>query len=797
MLDLAEWLSSRSADTLARMLARRRGALRDPQPRSISELADRLRHPFSVSAALVDLPRPALQVLEAVNALGRDRTRAELARLVGREPADPELVEVLELLAGWALVWPDGGATPPVPAGATLRSVPVEQLWPAPLQLGPPARSLLTGLTSTQLRGIARALELPADHTIVDTVEELASWFAEPGNVPRLIETAPAAERKLLTETAWNGPRVEVFGLYSGDSRIMRGRGSWARERGLLVADAWATTLTMPREVALAVRGPDYRAPFEPRPPELALISLSVDAVEHAAAAAAARAVSQVAALVDECSRRPATVRKAGGVGAREIRRLAKVLGDSEDVTRLWLELAAAANLIRPGRAGVKPTSGYDEWRVSEPAAQLMPLLRVWPTLGPAPLYRPDDGSPAPAALDGLDCGSAVPLLRRGVLSVACSFPAERAAPSAAAAAELIRWYRPFIADDAGDAVQVSLALWREAELLGLIARGAASSLGRGMLDDDPVALEGLAAELLPAAETTARFQADLTAVVAGPPTAALAALLDGVADREARGTASVWRFTPESVRRAYDRGDDRDNLLKELRAAAVDGTLPQPLEYLVGDVARRHGAVRIRPVTCCLRSDDPALLAELQATRSLAGLGLTLLAPTVLASTAPAADTLAALRAAGYAPVEETADGVPVIERPESHRAPARPTWPHQRAEPEPRDLTALARQLLATGLDPADEPTDDPTRSAIRTAAPRLTPDEVRVLSTAIDEGLPVYIEYTNAQGRSSSRVIEEVIVDGPVIHAWCQLRDDERVFALDRIRAVAPAVPQLRPR
>ena len=103
---------------------------------------------------------------------------------------------------------------------------------------------------------------------------------------------------------------------------------------------------------------------------------------------------------------------------------------------------------------------------------------------------------------------------------------------------------------------------------------------------------------------------------------------------------------------------------------------LPQPLEYLVTDVARRHGTLRARSVGCVLRADDPALLAEIAATKALATLRLSLLAPTVLASTLPLDRTLAALRAAGYAPVGEADDGAPVIERPTQRRAPAEPTY-------------------------------------------------------------------------------------------------------------------------
>ncbi|MBM2622947.1 hypothetical protein JIG36_46355 [Actinoplanes sp. LDG1-06] len=62
-------------------------------------------------------------------------------------------------------------------------------------------------------------------------------------------------------------------------------------------------------------------------------------------------------------------------------------------------------------------------------------------------------------------------------------------------------------------------------------------------------------------------------------------------------------------------------------------------------------GRVLVRPVGCCLCSDDDTLLTEILDNRSLEPLGLVRLAPTVLASAEAPAATLTALRAAGYAP--------------------------------------------------------------------------------------------------------------------------------------------------
>lgn len=106
----------------------------------------------------------------------------------------------------------------------------------------------------------------------------------------------------------------------------------------------------------------------------------------------------------------------------------------------------------------------------------------------------------------------------------------------------------------------------------------------------------------------------------------------------------------------------------------AEGGRLPQALDYLIEDVGRRHGRIRVQPAGCCLCGDDEALLTEILHTRSLAALQLVRLAPTVLASAKPEKETLAALRAAGFAPA-----GNATIERLPRHREPElidEPEW-------------------------------------------------------------------------------------------------------------------------
>src|SRR4029077_14446039 len=94
---------------------------------------------------------------------------------------------------------------------------------------------------------------------------------------------------------------------------------------------------------------------------------------------------------------------------------------------------------------------------------------------------------------------------------------------------------------------QVVAALAESAHV-GLTRLGGLASYARTLLagDDPGPALT----DLLPAEVDHVLIQADLTAVAPGPLTRERAHDLHLLADVESRGQATVYRFTPSSVRR-------------------------------------------------------------------------------------------------------------------------------------------------------------------------------------------------------------------------------------------------------
>ncbi|MEW1718997.1 helicase-associated domain-containing protein [Streptomyces sp. NPDC093109] len=813
--------------------------MREPAPRSLGEAAERMGRLESVVLVLPLLPRPVLQTTEALAALGTPAPVGALEKLLGVPVDRGPLASVLRTLADHALVWP-------APDGRLRMVSALHQWWTSPLGLEARLGALLSDKSSEELRRITESLGLGAGRTRQERLDRILEHHRDPARVREVADSAPEGVRTLLYgQAAGSTPPVAASG---GGARYADER--WATDRALLVRRHYGSRAALPAEVTLALRGPDWRAPFDPLPPKPDLRPLTAAEVEREAAAVAAELTGHAAALLAECARRPPARLRTGGIGPRELVRLTKAAQCPEDVARLVLACAYAAGLLARDGETLPVTGAYDEWAEREPAEQLVRLLRAWWTLGRTPTHAHDaEGRPRPA-LDTAPPSAECVRDRHALLAAAARLPVTHGVREPAALGRLVSWHRPLAATHPQDRTPFA-ALVREAGLFGVLARGALSPLGAalratgpgesrrsggndtsgdaaggsgGGTAGGPGGLAECARRLLPSALDRARIGADLTAVVPGVPSARLAGVLDSVAVREARGTASVWRFGPDSVRGALDGGRSAEEITAELAAVAEADALPQPLVYLIADTARRHGQVRVAGAGCVIHGVQPALLTEIASHRRLSRLGIRPLAPSVLLSGLPLEETLTALRAEGYAPVAEESDGTARAERQAQPRArpgagagsgagegaAGRAVRARAGAVPRPRDgrpragsspavpdLAELAALLLAAAHDPLDgAPYLSRTEETLaHRCPPRLSRTELRRLAAALEEESPVTIEYADDAGDSDDSggrtvyLLREPFLDPPELIGRCPGEPGERSFSLARIRSVPP--------
>ncbi|AZQ35591.1 DNA-binding protein [Streptomyces cyaneochromogenes] len=297
---------------------------------------------------------------------------------------------------------------------------------------------------------------------------------------------------------------------------------------------------------------------------------------------------------------------------------------------------------------------------------------------------------------------------------------------------------------------------------------------------------------LLPEPLDHVLLQADLTAVAPGPLQRPLAAVLDVLADVESKGGATVYRFTPASVRRALDAGRSASDLHAFL-AEHSRTPVPQPLAYLIDDVARKHGHLRVGAASAYVRCDDDAMLNEILADKRAAGLRLRRLAPTVLAAQADPAALLEGLRAMGFAPAAESAEGDVLITRADAHRTPPRTAPAPVPDGPPTPDATLLAAAIRA--IRAGDLASTTPRKPSASTAQvtggdlPRTTSAEtLATMQAAVLTGEALWIGYVNAEGAASQRVIAPVRVEGGFVTAYDHTADEVRTYPLHRITGVA---------
>jgi hypothetical protein len=203
-----------------------------------------------------------------------------------------------------------------------------------------------------------------------------------------------------------------------------------------------------------------------------------------------------------------------------------------------------------------------------------------------------------------------------------------------------------------------------------------------------------------------------------------------------------------------------------------------------------------VAEVVCVVCANDEALLAEVAAHRKLARLGLRLLAPTVMASSAPLDTTLAALRDAGYAPVPVGPDGTSTIQRTVPAHATATPTHTDATAlsaattrRPDPGgvvDPLELAARLQAAAA-PAEPMSEHQARAMIAKHAAQLSVTEQFNLQYLVSYGLSTRVEATVDGGATRLWTLEKGELDGDVLHAWCPDVGDYETLPLSAITKV----------
>ena len=591
---------------------------------------------------------------------------------------------------------------------------------------------------------------------------------------------APADAKKVLDRLVWGPPRGSV-----GDIKNPGPGVTWLLEKKFLVPLDQRTVI-LPREVAIALRGGKIHKERYMKQPTLSGSKRIESQVNLAAIANVSTVLRWVEELLNFWADEPADALRAGGLGVRDLKIISTHLGVDESCTAFVAELAYLASLISiDADDRILPSNKFDIWLMQTPADRWQMLASQWLiTSRVSGLVGRVEAKNVAALGPELDRVNAA---RVRALTLQILGENEGVAPEWNSFKEVLSWRAPVRRNSS---LQDELAEWtlREAEWLGITGQGALSKFGAQFLNGDDLSSIN---EDLPKTVDHILIQSDNTAIAPGPLEHEISQALAMMAEIESRGGATVYRFTESTIRRALDHGKTGDEI-KTFLVKTSKTPMPQPLEYLIADVAKKHGKLRVGNTSSFIRCEDTALISQIMNDKKLEILALRRIAPEVVICDMDATDAMRVLRECGYLPAGESANGM-ILTGPKSNRALTKPRPPRVIGEVEIPDTESLttAIRTLRTG----EKSTYRQTRlrqvaSEALGQIPRTTANETMdILNQFIVDEKTLSIGYADNNGGVTHRIIDPIRISAGALIARDHATGEVQSFRIPRITGVAP--------
>lgn len=585
---------------------------------------------------------------------------------------------------------------------------------------------------------------------------------------------APVASKKVLDAMVWGPPRGAVADVKKPNPGL-----KWLLDEGF-VSPVNQQTVVLHREVALYLRGNKVHRELQIQEPQILGREVVKKNVQLAAISNVTTFLRWVEEVLNFWGQVPPTALKAGGVGVRDLRDLSAHLGVDIECASFVIEVAYISGLVTIDPDDrILPTNQFDIWLSQSASTKWENLVSAWlitsrlSGLGTAPMGPELDRSTAA-------------IIRRNVLSLLDQ--AGSLAPTFETLLDALRWKLPY-RRTGGIPSEYLTWILREAEWLGLTGQGALSEYARLIIAGSD--LDSLDAEL-PTTVDHILIQSDNTAIAPGPLEHELSQELDLIADIESRGAATVFRFSEASLRRGLDHGRTGEEILTFLKKTSKT-PVPQPLEYLIGDISKKHGKLRVGNTASFIRCEDTSLITQIIKDKRVDALGLRRIAPEVLICSHDAHDAINILRAAGYLPAAEDSQGLLLTGRRISRaQTKARPPRIVGEFEVPERSLLETAVRTIRTGEKSSAKQSTlrDISQEALG-SLPRTTANETLDLLTKHLRENPnksLSIGYADNNGLVSHRIIDPLKISAGSLMAKDHATGEVLTFRIPRITGVA---------
>ena len=595
------------------------------------------------------------------------------------------------------------------------------------------------------------------------------------------LEEAPASSKKVLDAMLWGPPRGTI-----GDIKKPGAGVQWLLDENFLIPFN-QTTVVLPREVAIYLRGNKVHRELETSAPSVAGGSRDTKSVQLAAIANITTFLRWTEEVLNFWAQEPPTALRSGGLGVRDLKDLSLHLGVDESCAAFVAEVSYLAGLltIDPDDK-ILPTHQFDIWLVQNPAARWQQLLSAWLISSRMSGLVGKEGSKNVAPLGPELDRSLAASTRKLVLNLLREN--SEIAPDSHSLYLAAQWLSP---NKRSGGLQEDYILWtlREAEWLGITGQGVISAYGIDFLNGgDSAAI----ISDLPQAVDHILIQSDNTAIAPGPLEHEVAQELALIADVESRGGATVFRFSEGSIRRGLDHGRTGEEITKFLKKTSKT-PMPQPLEYLIADVAKKHGKLRVGNTASFIRCEDSALITQILGDKRLDVLGLRKIAPEVLICGHDAAEAMSVLRSFGYLPAGEDSRGL-LLSGPRIQRAQTKARPPRIIGEIDRPDEIQIQNALRALRTGEKSSRKQSTMRNIATEALgslPRTTANETLELLSDYLQNQPatsLSIGYADNNGLVSHRIVDPLKLSAGSLIARDHATGEVQTFRIARITGVA---------
>ena len=595
------------------------------------------------------------------------------------------------------------------------------------------------------------------------------------------LDEAPAASKKVLDAMLWGPPRGSISDLKKPGAGVQ-----WLLEEKFLIPFS-QQTVVLPREVAIYLRGNKVHRELESEPLKVTGTSRDARNTQLAAISNITTFLRWTEEVLNFWAQEPASALRSGGVGVRDLKELSLHLGVDETCAAFIAEVSYLAGLLTiDADDKVLPTHQFDIWLTQNAAARWQLLASAWLVTSRMSGLVGKEGQKNVAPLGPELDRSLAASTRRLVLNLLQEN--SNIAPDLDSIYLAAQWMAP---SKRSGGLQKDYVAWtlREAEWLGITGQGQISSYGIDFLDggDNESIIEDL-----PKSVDHILIQGDNTAIAPGPLEHEIAQELALIADVESRGGATVFRFSEGSIRRGLDHGRTGDEITKFL-AKTSKTPMPQPLDYLIADVAKKHGKLRVGNTASFIRCEDAALITQILSDKRLEILALRRIAPEVLICGHDAAEAMNVLRSCGYLPAGEDSRGI-LLSGPRIQRAQNKARPPRIIGEIDKPDEIQIegALRALRTGEKSSRKQS---TMRNIATEAlgslPRTTANETLELLSNYLQNQPatsLSIGYADNNGLVSHRIIDPLKLSAGSLIARDHATGEVQTFRIARITGVA---------